>query len=71
MGGEKYTNDRLGRAAGEEDGYTDGRSSEQAKAAIKAQRNAIDSGAEVKTEKLDIYVDQNGNLRSNPVVRKW
>ncbi len=71
MGGEKYTNDRLNRAAKREDGYTDGVSSEQAKEALKAQRQALKNGAEVKTQKMDIYVDQNGNLRCNPVIRNW
>ncbi|WP_196296401.1 hypothetical protein [Porphyromonas gulae] len=71
MGGEHYTNDRLNRAANGDDGYTDGRSSEQAEMALEAQREAINNGAEVKTEKIDIYVDQNGRLRGEPQIRKW
>jgi len=43
MGGEHYTNDRLNRAANGDDGYTDGRSSEQAEMALEAQREAINS----------------------------
>ncbi|WP_042226286.1 hypothetical protein, partial [Porphyromonas crevioricanis] len=36
MGGKHYTNDRLNRAANGDDGYTDGRSSEQAEMALEA-----------------------------------
>ena len=71
MGGENYTNDRLNRAAKAEDGYTDGVSSQQAKEALKMQEKAELSGAEVKTEKVDIYVDKDGNLRDNPIIREW
>ena len=71
MGGEHYTNDRLNRAAKRDDGYTDGRSSEQAKEAIRMQEEAELKGAEVKTEKIDIYVNKEGTLRGNPKVRKW
>ena len=71
MGGENYTNDRLNRAAKGEDGYTDGVSSQQAKEALKMQEKAELSGAEVKTEKVDIYVDKDGNLRDNPIIREW
>lgn len=71
MGGEQYTNDRLQRAANGEDGYTDGRSSQQAREALRLQEEAELSGKEVKTEKMDIYVDDNGNLRGNPVLRDW
>jgi len=71
MGGEEYTNSRLKRAAEGEDGYTDGTSSERAKNALKAQRQASKSGAEIKTEKLDIYFDKDGNQRGNPVPREW
>lgn len=71
MGGENYTNDRLNRAAKSEDGYTDGHSSKQAKKALKDQRKAKKTGAKVKTEKLDIYVDKTGKLRGKPEVRKW
>lgn len=71
MGGEHYTNDRLNRAAKRDDGYTGGRSSEQAKEAIRMQEEAELKGAEVKTEKIDIYVDQNGRLRGEPQIRKW
>ena len=39
--------------------------------ALEAQREAINNGAEVKTEKIDIYVEQNGTLRGEPQVRKW
>ena len=71
MGGENYTNDRLNRAAKAEDGYTDGVSTQQAKEALKMQEKAELSGAEVKTEKVDIYVDKDGNLRDNPIIREW
>jgi Holliday junction resolvase-like predicted endonuclease len=71
MGGKEYTDDRLNRAANEDDGYTDGVSSEQAEAALEAQTQAKKSGAEIKTEKMDIYVDENGKLRTDPVIRNW
>ncbi|WP_282917782.1 hypothetical protein [Porphyromonas macacae] len=71
MGGENYTNDRLNRAAKSEDGYTDGHSSDQAKEALRMQEEAELKGAEVRTEKMDIYVDKDGNLRGNPEIRKW
>jgi hypothetical protein len=71
MGGDNYTNDRLNKAAKEDDGYTDGESSKQAEAALEAQKQAKKNGAEVKTEKLDIYVDNDGNLLGDPVPRKW
>ena len=71
MGGEDYTNDRLNRAANGDDGYTDGASTDQAKAVKRAQEQAEIDGADIKTEKLDIYVDKDGNLRGNPVPRKW
>jgi len=70
-GGETYTNDRLNRAAKGDDGYTDGISSEQAQAALKAQDEALFNGSEIRTEKLDIYVDKGGSLHSDPVPRKW
>jgi len=71
MGGEKYSNDRLNRAANEEDGYTDGVSSKQAKAAKDAIKEAKDEGTSINNEKYDIYVDQNGNLRADPQPRGW
>lgn len=71
MKGKDYTNNRLNRAAREEDGYTDGKSSTEAKEALKAQREAKKNGSKVETEKLDIYVDQNGNMRGDPVPREW
>ena len=70
-GGKYYTNDRLKRAEKKEDGYTDGKSSDEAKKAIKAQKEAKKKSAKVETEKLDIYVDKNGELRSDPIPRKW
>ena len=45
--------------------------SQQAKEALKMQEKAELSGAEVKTEKVDIYVDKDGNLRDNPIIREW
>jgi len=71
MGGEKYSNDRLNRAANEEDGYTDGVSSKQAEAAQDAINQAKMDGVPVKNEKYDVYVDQNGNLRAEPQPRGW
>ena len=71
MGGENYTNDRLNRAAKAEDGYTDGVSSQQAEKALEDQREAILNGSEVKTEKVDIYVNKDGTLRDKPITRKW
>ena len=71
MGGENYTNDRLNRAAKGEDGYTDGVSSQQAEKALEDQREAILNGSEVKTEKVDIYVNKDGTLRDKPITRKW
>ena len=35
------------------------------------QEEAELKGAEVKTEKIDIYVNKEGTLRGNPKVRKW
>ena len=71
MGGENYTNDRLNRAAKGEDGYTDGVSTQQAEKALEDQREAILNGSEVKTEKVDIYVNKDGTLRDKPITRKW
>lgn len=71
MGEESYTNDRLNRAANAEDGYTDGKSSQNAKKALEMQEEAALNGSNVKTEKLDIYVDKEGNLRTDPTPRKW
>ena len=71
LGGEDYTNSRLDRAARSQNGYTDGVSSQQAKDAKDAIRDAIGNGAEVKTEKVDVYVDQAGNVRGDPVIREW
>jgi hypothetical protein len=71
QGGVQYTDGRLKRAAKEEDGYTDGTSSKEARKALDAQADAELNGAEIKTKKLDIYVDESGNLRGNPVPRQW
>ncbi|MDY0907084.1 hypothetical protein [Pedobacter sp. CFBP9032] len=71
MGGEKYTNDRLNRAANEEDGYTDGVSSKEAKAANEAIKEAEFDGKPINNEKYDIYVDKNGDLRADPQPRGW
>ncbi|GAD08312.1 hypothetical protein PORCAN_1950 [Porphyromonas crevioricanis JCM 13913] len=38
--------------------------------ALEALREVINNGAEVKTEKIDIHVDQNGTLRGEPQVGK-
>lgn len=35
------------------------------------QEEAALNGSNVKTEKLDIYVDKEGNLRTAPTPRKW
>lgn len=70
-GGRKYSDDRLQRAANEEDGYTDGVSSVEAEKAQKAMRAAKKKGAEIEYKKYDVYVDGDGNLRGNPEVRDW
>ncbi|QNK64796.1 DUF4280 domain-containing protein [Pedobacter sp. PAMC26386] len=62
MGGEEYTKDRLNRAENKEDGYTDGVSSKEAKAANKALREAEKNGRPIDVEKYDVYVDKDGNL---------
>lgn len=62
MGGEDYTNDRLNRAAREDDGYTDGVSSREAREAKNALKQAKDEGKSIDVEKHDVYVGENGNL---------
>lgn len=71
MGGEKYTNDRLNRAANGDDGYTDGKSTEEAEKALDNIREAKANGNVIKNKKYDVYVDKKGNLRSNPIEREW
>ena len=71
MGGADYTDSRLSRAAKEQNGYTDGVSTEQAKAAQKAIEEAEKSGAKIEYEKVDVYVDKDGLLRGDPVIRSW
>ncbi|MBU2946290.1 hypothetical protein [Zobellia uliginosa] len=71
MGGEKYTNDRLNRAAKEEDGYTDGKSTEEAKKAQKAIKKAERNGNKIEHKKIDVHVDKDGNLRDTPKAKDW
>ena len=58
MGGEDYTNDRLTRAAEQEDGYTDGVSSREAEEAKEALLEAKREGKPIDVEKHDVYVDE-------------
>lgn len=71
MGGEKYTNDRLNRAANGEDGYTDGKSTAEAKKALKDLAKAKRNKNIIKNKKYDVLVDKKGNLRTNPIEREW
>ena len=70
MGGEDYTNDRLNRAAREDDGYTDGVSSKEAEEAQEALRQAKRQGKSIDVEKHDVYVDKDGNLLGTE-KRNW
>jgi hypothetical protein len=70
-GGKNFSESRLNRAANEEDGYTDGISSEQAKNALKSIRKANKTGANVTYKKYDVYVDSNGRLIDNPKEYNW
>jgi hypothetical protein len=70
-GGEAYSNDRLSRAANEEDGYTDGRSTAEAQEAQEAIGAAKESGANIEYYKYDVYVDENGIPRAEPHQRPW
>ncbi|AIZ42370.1 PAAR-like protein [Cellulophaga baltica] len=71
MGGENYTNDRINKAANEEDGYTDGNSSVEARNAQDAIRDAEFDGKKVENKKYDVHVDSEGNLRDKPITRDW
>ena len=71
MGGAEYTDSRLNRAAKGDNGYTDGVSTQQAKEAQDAIRDAELNGAKIEYEKVDVHVDKDGLLRGDPVIRSW
>lgn len=70
-GGEYYADSRLGRAANKEDGWKNTpKATEQAELAQEAIREADEVG-KVSYEKYDVYVDEDGALRDDPVQRTW
>ncbi|WP_271782004.1 hypothetical protein [Aquimarina algiphila] len=71
MGGEKYSTDRLERAANKDDGYTDGKSTSEAKKAKEAIKEAKANGNKIEHKKIDVHVDKDGNLRNIPKVKEW
>ncbi|WKX76199.1 hypothetical protein [Zobellia laminariae] len=71
MGGKEYSEDRLDRAAQGDDGYTDGTSTEEAIKAQEAIENAKANGNKIEHKKIDVHVDNDGNLRDTPKVKDW
>jgi Holliday junction resolvase-like predicted endonuclease len=71
LSGAEYTDSRLNRAAKGDNGYTDGVSTQQAKEAQDAIRDAELNGAKIEYEKVDVHVDKDGLLRGDPVIRSW
>jgi len=70
-GGEFFSDSRLERAARGDDGYTDDISPQEARRAIDDLDEAIENGNKIEYVKYDVYVNDAGELRGNPVKREW
>ena len=71
LGGENYTTDRLDKAAKKDDGYKKGNSSDEAKKAQDAIKDAKADGNKIEHKKADVHVDKDGNLRDKPKSKDW